>query len=507
MRLPLIGGAYKQAGLIAGAQRSVNLYPEKNPQQAQSPVPVTHYPRPGLTPLSTPPAPGPGRCLYTATNGELYAVVGQTVYHIHFEEGWTWHEVGSLRTVANTPVSMADNGTTILIVDGSDFGYTVELDPETGHGFAQIGDPNFLGGTRVDFLDGFLALNEPNSKNWYSTLSYEVVFNALYFGTKTAWPDNIQTIIALEREMWIMGKYKSEVWFNSGGIPFPFNPQPGLIVEHGCVAPYSVAKQDVQLYWLSQSPEGARMVMTNNRHVAQRISTHAIEAEFLDYPKVDDAIGMTLQIRGHAMYVLHFPTADRTWVYDKATDEWHEWAWFDKNGIQHRSRIAYCAYAYGYNVGLDWNSGALYRIDENNFTDNNDPIVCIRSMPHFLDEQDFDRITVWKVIADVETGTASGTIAQQTTGNPWSLGFSPGFGGTTIITPPLISLRTSLDRGASYGNARMMPMGAAGLYKTTPTWNRLGMGRDFVFELSWSTPMRTALNSVYIEAEKAEGDT
>jgi len=29
----------------------------------------------------------------------------------------------------------------------------------------------------------------------------EVVFNALYVGVKTAWPDNIITIVAIEREV------------------------------------------------------------------------------------------------------------------------------------------------------------------------------------------------------------------------------------------------------------------------------------------------------------------
>lgn len=501
MRIPLLGGAYSMPGLIAAAQKSINLFPEKNPEEAQSPVNVTHYPRPGLTPLGAPPTPGRGRGLYTATNGDLYCVVDQNVYYI--DPDWQYTLKGVLLTTVTTPVSFADNGTDAIIVDGDQSGNTIDLASRT---MSVIGDPNFMGGTRVDFLDGFLILNQPNSPNWYCTELYSIVFNALFFGTKTAWPDDIQTLIAVEREVWLFGKYKSEVWFNSGTVPFPFQAQPGLIVEHGCVAPYSPAKQDVSVYWLSQSPEGARMVMKSNGHIAERISTHAIEAEFLRYAKVDDAIGTTYQLRGHAFYCLHFPTVDRTWVYDAATKQWHEQGWFDTNGIQHRARNTFCSYAYNTNVGQDWNTGQIYKIDETNFTDNGNYIPCIRSMPHLLDNDNFDRMTVWKIIADIETGTATGTVREQTQTSPWSLGFSSGFGPRNYVTPPTMSMRLSRTRGNSYENARMMPMGAAGYYDTTPTWNRMGHCRDAIIELSWSTPMQTALNGVFVEFELHEAD-
>ncbi len=501
-RIPLLGGAYKMAGLIAGAQRSVNVYSEKNPEESQSPVPVTQYPRPGLTPLSTPPAAGRGRALYAATNGDVYAVIDQNVFYI--DPDFRWTNIGSLLTPVGTPVLMADNGQNAIVVDGDPSGNNIDLATRT---MTVIGDPNFMGGNRVDFLDGYLTLNEPGTPNFYCSEAYQVVFNALFFGTKTAWPDNIQTIIAVEREMWLLGVYKSEVWYNAGQVPFPFSPQPGLIVEHGCCAVYSASKQDVNIFWLSQSPEGARMAMKSNRHIAERISTHAIEAEWLTYPRVDDAIGQTFQVRGHAFWAIHFPTADRTWCYDVATKQWFEIATYDNNGIQHRWACAFSCYAYGKNLGLDWRTGALYQIDETNFTDNNVPIVCIRSLPHILDNENYDRVTLWKVIADLQAGTASGTVAQQTTGSPWSLGFSNGFGGVTIIEPPTVSMRVSRDRGFSWGNARMMPMGASGLYNNTPTWNRNGYGRDFIIEFSWSTPMSTALNGAFIEVEKHDADT
>ena len=247
------------------------------------------------------------------------------------------------------------------------------------------------------------------------------------------------------------------------------------------------------------------MVMKGTQNLAQRISTHAIENEFLKYARVDDAIGSCFQIEGHAFYCLDFPTADKTWVYDEATKQWHEETHIDVNGFQHRSLVPFKAYAYGFNVGLDWQTGNLYQIDNNNFTDNGNAISFISSFPHIIAD-DSERITIWKFVADSEAGQAPGTTTVPVSGSPWSMGFSPGFGPATLTEPPLMSLRVSRDRGATFGNAVMQPMGAQGLYATRPTWYRLGYMVDAVFELSWSTPMKTALNGAFIEVEKHDAD-
>lgn len=488
-RVTLTGGAYSAPSLIANAQRSVNIFPENNPKASNPPVPVTHYPRPGLTPLGAPPNIGQGRCLYGASNGDLYAVVGQQIYFIDADFKYT--NLGAIQTGTSTPVYMSDNGTDITLVDGTSQGYDIQM---SNRAFGIISDPNFLGGDRTDYIDSFLIYNQPDTPNWYSSLSNQVAFNALDFGTKTAWPDNIIAIIACERVVWLLGPKKGEIWYNAGTSPFSFSEQPSIIIEQGCAAKYSVQKQDVNIYWLSQSPEGDRMVMRGNNNLAQRISFSSIEAEFRKYPRVDDAIGDCYQIQGHAFYRLHFPTADKTWVWDENTQQWWEECSIDSNGVLHRAKTAFVAFAYGKNIALDWQTGQIYQLDISNFTDNGIPMPCIRSFPHMLDEED-DRVTYWRFIADMEAGTPGGT--QQL----------PLVIGGVTIEPPLVSLRTSRTRGESWGDAVMQPLGAAGLYNTRPTWNRLGYATDMVFELSWSTPMKTALNGAFVVFERHEGDT
>lgn len=493
--IPLTSGAYSSQGYIANAQRAINLFSEINPKETTPIQPVTQYPRPGLNLLSAPPVIGTGRCLFTSSKGQLFACINQNIYYI--DPNWTFTLLGALLTSQNTPVSMADNGSNVIIVDGDISANNIDItvSPPT---MTIIGDPNFVGATRADFLDYFLILNQPNTNKWYSTLSNQLIFNALYIGQKTAWPDDIQCVIAIERQALILGKKKSEVWFNAGAVPFPFQIVPGVIIEQGCVAVYSAAKMDTNAYWLSESPEGDRMVMRcDNRNVAQRISTHAIENEIKKYVRVDDAIGSVFQVNGHSFYSLHFPTADVTWTFDEATKQWSQWAWIDTNGNLHRSRDTFHAYAYGKTLALDWANGNLYEVRPDAVTDNGVPIVWIRSFPHVVAELKY--INQASFVADVQTGTLPGSGEVTQFLSPWSLGFSSGFGPLTAVPAPVINLRVSRDGGVTFGNNRPKQRISAGFYRSMMRWRANGLARDAVFEVSSTAEMSGALQGAYID--------
>lgn len=68
----------------------------------------------------------------------------------------------------------------------------------------------------------------------------------------------------------------------------------------------------------------------------------------------------------------------------------------------------------------------------------------------------------------------------------------------------LISLRWSDDRGHSWGSPVTQDIGEAGEYRTSLQWQRLAYARDRVFELSWSVPMRTALQGAWIDVTPAQ---
>jgi hypothetical protein len=498
MKIPLTSGAYRSRALDSNAQRCVNLYVEANPEETNPLMPTTHYPRPGLISLRKPPVQGRGRGLYRTSNGDLYGVVGPNVYFI--DKNWNFNNIGSIGP-QNNPVSFADNGISngnaIVLVDNTPLGYQINM---SSRQMTQIVDPTglFTGATKVEYFDTFFCFNQIGTNNWYVSLSNQVAFNALEIASKGTYADPIQSLIASQRILWLVGQMTAEPWFDAGDPIFPFEETFGQFIPHGTVAPYSVCTTDVNAFWLSQDKDGHAIFLMTVGYAANRVSTHALENEWDTYPTVADAISYTYQQSGHTFVVINFPSADKTWSYDLATKQWHQRAWIDQNGTLHRERVAFHAFAYDTNVGMDWQTGEIYELDLNTFTDAGNPITFIRSFPHIGEE--LKEITHVAFVADMQTGTQSGTSESGQSTNPWSDGFSPGFGPAGSTDGPKISLRYSNDGGATWSNYRQKGLVSAGNYRSMMRWRGLGMARDRVYELQWSAPFLTGLNGAYLEA-------
>ena len=519
-RLPLIGGAYSARWVGANAQRAINLYPENNPKSI-SPVPMTHYQRPGLVPLGPQnsvgdfntdfntdfsigitygPLQGVGRGIYTASNGVGYCVVGQGVYKINTD--WTLTLLGSLLIYNTNMISMIDNGTNILLVDGSQYGYTINL---STNAFAKYVDSTgtFVGSNRVDILDGFIVGNIINTNSYFSTLNNVLTIDATYVAAKNNYPGNIITLGVNRRQLLLLGNFKSELWYDAGNAGFPFAELPGASIEHGCVATYSWATEDINAYWLGQDLQGAGIVFKQTGYNTLRVSNHALENAILTMIKtvgISDAVGYTYQQGGHVFYGLTFPAANQTWVYDASVGDpnlaWHQRCWTDNNGNLNRDRVISVANLYGVNVGQDWQYGTLYKLDRDTYTDTvngvKGSISCIRTFPHILagiganpqnpgnalTEAEGKRVKFNNFIADIEVGDVP-------------LDDSGGAG--------QVFLRVSLDRGKSFGEPVPMSLGNPGQFLTEPKWQVLGIGRDVIFELSYSAIGSVALNGAWVD--------
>lgn len=308
-------------------------------------------------------------------------------------------------------------------------------------------------------------------------------FDPLDIASKAGYPDPISGLIVMNLQIWLIGQLTTEIWNNTGAADFTFQIQPGVFIEHGCIATYSIAKQDLSVYWLSQDEQGHAIVIHGTEYQALRISTFALEDEFSQYPLLSDAIGVTYQQDGHTFYVLQFPTANKTWVWDKTNAQWHQRAWTDNQGTLNRHRMNCICNAYNQNIVGDWQNGNLYAFDTSTYVDNVDgaglnpdgsyPITRIRSWPGVIDES--KRITYNNFIADMQVGD----YAQNDT--------------------PQVSLSWSDDRGRTYNNPIEQSLGKTGQYLTNMQWRRLGQARGRVFQLEWSVNGNTALNGAWVD--------
>ena len=319
-RVPLLGGAYRSRSLIAGAQRAVNLFPERTPEINQPPTPVVHMLTPGLLPLIQP-VVGMVRGAYRATNGALFICVGVNVYFVNTDFSYTL--CGTINP-GTSIVSFADNGTTMVVVDGSADGWWLGLGSTV---LTQISDPAFYGANFTCYLDGYLIFNRPATNQFYISPPFwngTDPFDPLDIAAKIGGPDVIIAVTVMHREIWLIGQLTTEVWYNAGGADFPFERQPGVFIEHGMVRGWSIAQADVNIFWLGRDRQGQSIVLMGKDYNAFRVSNHALEDAIQSYGDVTNCVGFTYQQDGHTFFVLTFPAADKTWAYDLTTGEWHE---------------------------------------------------------------------------------------------------------------------------------------------------------------------------------------
>ena len=465
-KVALSSGSYQARSVIASAQRCINLYLEANPQT--SVFPFTHYPTPGLTLLGSV-SPLSWRGLYFATNGQLYGVCGNTVYVI--SSSYTFTVLGTISSTTG-PVSMVDNTTDIILVDGVyGSGWTIHL---ADNSFASINQPGFYGGNQVNYVDGYFVLNRIGTRQWYISLPNTTTFDPIDYASTTGFSDSLIGIGITRRYIYLFGKITTEVWFNQGNTTFPFGRLPGSFMQYGCAATNSIAQMDGELYWVAQSPQGQAFICKTANFAANVISTFAINNELQSYSTLSDAIGYTYELNGHFFYVVTFPTANKTWVYDLSNQQWNEWNYVNNNGELNRHRSNCFAFGYGKLIVGDWESGNLYAIDQDNYTDNGQVITRVRGFYHMEDDSS-NRVRYRSLILEMESGN--------------------GYNNQEIN----VGLRWSNDRGKTYGNPVFQSLGMEGEYITNMQWNRLGMARDRVFEVSWSAPVKTALNGVFID--------
>jgi hypothetical protein len=396
---------------------------------------------------------------------------------------------------------MIDNGTTLLLVDGSQFGYTVNLADNT---FAIFTDPSgsFNGANKVDYIDTFVLWNMPGTIFFGSTLSNSLTIDPLYLAGKTNYPDKLQTLCVNRHILLLFGSLKTELWYDAGLPTFPFAELPGAYFEHGCEAIYSVASQDIDTYWLGQDFQGHGMVYRARGYECRRVSNHALEYQLRQMRaaggKFSDAIGYIHQMDGHIFYVLSFPSGDQTWVFDVSTEQWSQRCWTDTDGNLHRDRSNCGTFLYGTNVVGDWENGTLYALDGNVYTDTVAgtvyPVTCVRTFPHIGQgetnlggpglvrpiETDGKRVKFNQFLLDMECGA----VPLDAQG-----------------LPARVYLRWSDDRGRTFGNSMLQAAGAPGQYLTEPQWRGLGIARDRIFEIEHSIAGPAALNGAWIDAE------
>lgn len=505
----LVGGQDVAPNPLQNAQVCINWYPEVDQQNPKEVLGLLGCP--GLAPLVN--APGGGAPGFSSTTtawpvpsavtnlpvrgmwelpglATALVVIGNACYLLTVATPATYNtfptftltNVGTLLT--NTgPVCIRDNnaGGYAVIVDGPN-GYIYNISTQA---FAKITDPAFLGANRVAFIDGWWIFNRPGTQTFYTNKpQYGITFDASYFALKDSYVDNLVTLFESKQQLWLVGDKTTEIWYDAGGATFAFGRLVGTMIQAGCKAMHSISRfssggQD-GLIWFGRSERGENVIILTNGFNAHVVSTPAFGDEVAKYPVTSDAIGYAYQEDTHEFYVLTFPTADTTWVYDSQSQLLHKRLSYDPYAQKfHRHRSNCFMNFQGMRIVGDYQNGTLYQLTRDAYTDAGWPILAQRRTPHIWDKGQRGRVFMASLQLDFLPGT----------GNVSGMGVDP-----------QCTIAISRDAGQTFGQRWSAPIGKIGQTKTRTMWRRLGFGRDNVVDLQVIDPVRRDLIGATMKA-------
>jgi hypothetical protein len=457
--------SYKAKSGLISAERMVNCYAEITPQT--SPFPNLVIGTAGLKPWANTDVSLPVYGLHVMGEN-LYAVIGNKVIKIN--STGTQTNIGDI-TAAPGQVTMTDNGDQVTIQLPS--GITYYCTPTAGS-LTQITDGDFNNSGSVTTLDGFTisALLDSNEFQW-SDVNNTQNWSPLNAATVEANSSKIVRVYQNNLELWFFKENITQVYYNTGSGSPLFQRKEGVYIEKGCAAKHSVATMDNSFFFLGND----RLVYQTVGYQLRPISTFPISQEFETYSVIDDAIAFTYIQDGHKFYAITFPTANKTWEYDITTELWHErQSVDDKRNIRWRANCH--AYFAGKNLVGDFQTGVIYEIDPDTYTENQ--VVIKREIIGTTMFKNFARMSLNKFVIMMDTG----------------VGIATGQG-----SDPKLVGRFSMDGGKTYTNELWQSVGAEGSFLTEVFWTKIGQGRSFIAKLNYSEPTKFHIVGAFVETE------
>lgn len=312
--------------------------------------------------------------------------------------------------------------------------------------------------------------------------------NALDFATAGSFPDNLVCGISTKEELWLMGNDSIEIWYDVGNALFPFVRRNNLIFSYGCVAPYSLTRGGNNvLFFLATNEDGEYSVVKLEDYQIAKISTEAISEAFSNFATVEDAVGWIENIQGTVMYVLTFPTEDKTFCYDLTVGLWHERTSLIYNynptvatTRQGRFRANWHTFINNKHLVGDYELGHIYEYSWDDYLDNGELITCEYFGNHLTDTLEFISYESFEI--DVEKAT-SNTTGEYTEGK--------------------FMARFSIN-GRNFTKEIFRDVGKIGDYSKRVKWNRLGTGRQLTVHLKCTDPVFKQLNGAILSLEALE---
>lgn len=450
-----VGPSCHLADRKAEIQRAVNCYPKRldgdNWKMESTPGEVT------ITNLG---GTVRGSHVHEVEN-RWFVVAGPTLYEYTAPGVFT-----SRGTIGGSGfVGMAHNRTQLCIVNGPS-GYIFSL---ASNVLTTISAPGWRGSDDVHELDGYFIFAGPETDQFYlSAIDDGASLDALDFSSADSSPDNIVTHRVSHRQAWFFGSMSTEIWINSGGLDFPFVRYQSYTLDVGVVGKRAAINAAETLFWIGKTERGSGIVYMASGNQPQRVSTSAVEEALKASTDISQATMWAYQVEGAEFVAINAPGMETTWVFDAASQQWHERGEWSDGWRPLKSRLVTAVNGEHY-AGTE--SGDIVRLDSDANTLSGRHLVRERTWPH-LKQPSAEPVTY--VCLEMQMKTGSG-------GN--------------------VTLEISNDGGFTFGPPLVRSLGAIGRWMQRVRWLGLGSAINRVFRIRCSDDVPFAIHSATVDTQ------
>lgn len=460
-----------------GAARMINCYAEDAGEEGKIRYPI--YACDGLSVFSS--MSGGGiRAMLALDEDTCYVVAGRIVYKVTSADPMNPTPIGAMD--ADGIVFMSRNRAStpqISIVSGGRW-FVIENDVMTEPNDADLPAPNC-----VTNIDGYFVFSIPDGRFFITDID-DIGVSNIDFAAAESNPDGLLACATRGRELVLFGPKSIEFHTNTGG-DFPFTR--ASAVNIGLYAVGSVCEMTLvqgretvdTVAFAATDGQGAYAgVMVLNGYSGAKISTHAVDRTIRDEPDKDSIRSFTWSAGGHTYYCI--TGSSFTWVYDTATDAWHERASYGLDRWR-----AVCGTTFGTtNIVGDYNAGIVYRIDHQANDEAGEPLVMTIQPPavHAWPNP----IRFYGLHIDVIPGVGLNTS-------------------NTANSHPKIMVAHSDDGGKTFSAERQASIGEIGRFKTRVKLFRFGQSKEDgkVFKISCSAAVVRGITGMAVDATQVKG--
>ena len=470
VQIPIAGGFYESESLPISAQQCVNWYPNIPQNQALSQE--TLFGTPGINQLATTGVIGQTNRGAHVKNGLPYFVNGDTLYRLDRTVDADLVETFSTTTLGTIEgsgrVSMADNGTQLMILVPGGKGYIYNED--VGTPFVEITDLDFTASGApqyVVFIDGYFAVTTDSKKWIISALNDGLSWNALDFTSAESDPDDIVAPVVFRNKIFITGSETTEAFSNiPNGSGFPF-VRSNIFMSKGCFAPSSIIVAHNTFMMIGGGVNESPAIWEFTGSSFQKISTTAIDQVLSGFSKeiIESAFSFSYADKG--AYFVGFTLDDFTFVYDVITQRWHE----RSSNVEDENikwRVNSLVAAYGRVLVGDSQDGRIGELDSDVYTEYGDNIRRIVTTQPFSNMGNAIRVS--SIELTVESGS-----------------------GNSDRPDPQVSMDVSKD-SKTFTYERSRSMGKVGEYNRRAVWYKNGRFPRFVIlRFKMSDPVKPVI--------------